>query len=108
MQTRIYIGILSARQANARWVKLGCTLLTTLLASPDGQRFLGSEDDLLKQITRSFAQLDPVGFLMISVRQRLTQRRPEVQWYSRVGSYILEEAGLGDSYLRVPRDARHA
>jgi rapamycin-insensitive companion of mTOR len=43
-----------------RWVKLGCTLLTTLLASPDGRRFLVSEDDLLKQLTRSFAQLDPV------------------------------------------------
>lgn len=48
------------RQANMRWVKLGCTLLTTLLASSDGQRFLSSEDDLLKQLTKSFAQLDPV------------------------------------------------
>lgn len=46
-------------KANMRWVKLGCTLLTTLLASSDGQRFLSSEDDLLKQLTRSFAQLDP-------------------------------------------------
>lgn len=46
-------------KANMRWVKLGCTLLTTLLASSDGQRFLSLEDDLLKQLTRSFAQLDP-------------------------------------------------
>ncbi|KAI0304497.1 Rapamycin-insensitive companion of mTOR, N-term-domain-containing protein [Multifurca ochricompacta] len=46
-------------KTNMRWVKLGCTLLTTLLASPDGQRFLASEDDLLNQLTRSFAQLDP-------------------------------------------------
>ncbi|KAI0252434.1 Rapamycin-insensitive companion of mTOR, N-term-domain-containing protein [Lactifluus subvellereus] len=46
-------------KTNMRWVKLGCTLLTTLLASPDGQRFLTSEDDLLNQLTRSFAQLDP-------------------------------------------------
>ncbi|KAI9458810.1 Rapamycin-insensitive companion of mTOR, N-term-domain-containing protein [Russula earlei] len=46
-------------KTNLRWVKLGCTLLTTLLASPDGRRFLASEDDLLKQLTRSFAQLDP-------------------------------------------------
>ncbi|KAI0061413.1 hypothetical protein BV25DRAFT_1900415 [Artomyces pyxidatus] len=46
-------------KANMRWVRLGCTLLTTLLASADGQRFLSSEDDLLKQVTRSFAQLDP-------------------------------------------------
>jgi hypothetical protein len=47
-----------------RWVKLGCMLLTTLLASPDGQRFLASEDDLLSQLTRSFAQLDPVRLRM--------------------------------------------
>lgn len=51
-------------QTNLRWVKLGCTLLTTLLASPDGRRFLTSEDDLLKQLTRSFAQLDPVRLFM--------------------------------------------
>ncbi|TFY70661.1 hypothetical protein EVG20_g2351 [Dentipellis fragilis] len=46
-------------QSNQRWVKMGCTLLSTLMASPDGQRFLGSEDDFLRQIVRSFAQLDP-------------------------------------------------
>jgi rapamycin-insensitive companion of mTOR len=47
-----------------RWVKLGCTLLTTLLANSDGRRFLSTEDDLLKQLTRSFAQLDPVRHLV--------------------------------------------
>ncbi|KAI0259840.1 Rapamycin-insensitive companion of mTOR, middle domain-containing protein [Gloeopeniophorella convolvens] len=46
-------------KANMRWVKLGCTWLTTLLSSTEGQRFLANEDDLLKQLTRSFAQLDP-------------------------------------------------
>lgn len=44
-----------------RWVRLGCSLLTTLLASPDGVRFLLTEDDFLKQIIKSFAQLDPVS-----------------------------------------------
>lgn len=47
---------------NTRWVRLGCSLLTTLLASPDGIRFLASEDDLLKQLVKCFAQLDPVCF----------------------------------------------
>ncbi|KAI6145691.1 Rapamycin-insensitive companion of mTOR, N-term-domain-containing protein [Pisolithus thermaeus] len=47
------------KQQNLRWVRLGCSLLTTLLASPDGVRFLLYEDDLLKQIIKSFAQLDP-------------------------------------------------
>lgn len=51
-------------QANLRWVKLGCTLLTTLLASLDGRRFLATEDEFLKQLRMSFAQLDPVRHLM--------------------------------------------
>ncbi|KAF9221011.1 hypothetical protein BS17DRAFT_786363, partial [Gyrodon lividus] len=50
---------LPRKQPNLRWVRLGCNLLTTLLASPDGIRFLMSEDDFLKQIVKSFAQLDP-------------------------------------------------
>lgn len=50
---------LPRKQPNVRWVRLGCSLLTTLLASPDGIRFLASEDDLLKQIVKCFAQLDP-------------------------------------------------
>ena len=46
-------------QANDRWVRLGCSFLTTLMASPDGLRFL-AEDEFLKQIVKSFTQLDPV------------------------------------------------
>ncbi|KAH7923835.1 hypothetical protein BV22DRAFT_1035895 [Leucogyrophana mollusca] len=49
------------KQPNLRWVRLGCQLLTTLLASPDGIRFLSSEDDFLKQILQCFAQLDPLN-----------------------------------------------
>ena len=49
-----------AAQGNAKWVKLGCAMLTTLLASPEGVRLLSSEDEFLPQITMSFAQLDPV------------------------------------------------
>ncbi|KAH0832008.1 Rapamycin-insensitive companion of mTOR, N-term-domain-containing protein [Lanmaoa asiatica] len=50
---------LPRKQPNLRWVRLGCNLLTTLLASPDGVRFLMTEDDFLNQIVKSFAQLDP-------------------------------------------------
>ena len=50
---------LSKPKFNMRWVRLGCMLLTSLLASGDGVRFLG-EDDFLMQIVKSFAQLDPV------------------------------------------------
>ena len=34
--------------------------MTTLIASPDGVRFLATEDQFLAQIVKSFAQLDPV------------------------------------------------
>ncbi|KDR82835.1 hypothetical protein GALMADRAFT_88557 [Galerina marginata CBS 339.88] len=46
-------------RANTRWVRLGCSLLTTLMASQDGVRYLWSEDQFLTQIEQSFAQLDP-------------------------------------------------
>ncbi|KAF9781640.1 Rapamycin-insensitive companion of mTOR, N-term-domain-containing protein [Thelephora terrestris] len=46
-------------KGNAKWVKLGCAMLTTLLASPEGVRLLSTEDEFLPQIRASFAQLDP-------------------------------------------------
>ncbi|EDR13794.1 uncharacterized protein LACBIDRAFT_309182 [Laccaria bicolor S238N-H82] len=46
-------------KANTRWVRLGCSLLTTLMSSPDGVRYLSTEDQFLAQIVKSFAQLDP-------------------------------------------------
>ncbi|KAK7048427.1 Rapamycin-insensitive companion of mTOR, N-term-domain-containing protein [Favolaschia claudopus] len=48
-------------KANQRWVKLGCSLLTTLTASPDGVRYLSTEDPFFTQIVKSFAQLDPLN-----------------------------------------------
>ncbi|KAF8645235.1 hypothetical protein AX16_008062 [Volvariella volvacea WC 439] len=46
-------------KSNTKWVKLGCSLLTTLLSTTDGVRYLSTEDQFLMQITRCFAQLDP-------------------------------------------------
>ncbi|KAF4617458.1 hypothetical protein D9613_006099 [Agrocybe pediades] len=46
-------------RTNARWVRLGNSLLTTLMAAPDGVRYLATEDQFLSQIVKSFAQLDP-------------------------------------------------
>ena len=53
---------LSKSKTNIRWIRLGCSFLTSLLASPDGVRFL-HEDDFMNQIVKSFAQLDPVSCL---------------------------------------------
>lgn len=49
----------SPSQNTVKYTQLGCTLITTLLASPDGVRYL-AEDKLLRQIADSLVQLDPV------------------------------------------------
>ena len=47
-------------KANMKRVKLRCTLITTLISNPDGLKFLEREDELLPQISKCFAQLEPV------------------------------------------------
>lgn len=47
-------------KSNQKWVKLGCTLITTLLSNADGVRFLQSEDPFMKQLADCFADIDPV------------------------------------------------
>ncbi|KAH6911417.1 Rapamycin-insensitive companion of mTOR, middle domain-containing protein [Coprinopsis sp. MPI-PUGE-AT-0042] len=49
----------SGHQANVKWVKLGCTLMNTLTSTPEGVRYLANDDQLLAQLMRAFAQLDP-------------------------------------------------
>ncbi|KAJ2919190.1 hypothetical protein MD484_g1222, partial [Candolleomyces efflorescens] len=47
-------------KGNSRWVKLGCTLINTLMATAEGVKYLMSgEDQFLAQIRKSFMQLDP-------------------------------------------------
>ncbi|KAJ4482113.1 Rapamycin-insensitive companion of mTOR, N-term-domain-containing protein [Lentinula aciculospora] len=46
-------------KVNLRWVRLGCSLLTTLMANQDGVRYLSLEDPFMGQIVKCFAQLDP-------------------------------------------------
>ncbi|KAM0790272.1 hypothetical protein ACM66B_005576 [Microbotryomycetes sp. NB124-2] len=43
---------------NVKYTQLGCSILSTLLANPDGVRYL-NEDKLLPQIADCLAQLDP-------------------------------------------------
>ena len=42
---------------NHKWVKLGCSLISTMLVNPEGIRFL-SEDKLLPQMVECFNELD--------------------------------------------------
>ncbi|KAK4705182.1 rapamycin-insensitive companion of mTOR, partial [Phenoliferia sp. Uapishka_3] len=44
----------------AKYTQLACTILTTLIANPDGVRYL-MEDKLLPQIADCLSQLDPLG-----------------------------------------------
>ncbi|WWD20882.1 hypothetical protein CI109_105359 [Kwoniella shandongensis] len=42
---------------NHKWVRLGCSLLSTMLSNPEGIRFL-TEDKLLRQMLECFNELD--------------------------------------------------
>ncbi|KAF8349461.1 Rapamycin-insensitive companion of mTOR, N-term-domain-containing protein [Amanita rubescens] len=42
-----------------KWIRLGCSLLNTLMKSPEGIKYLSTEDQFLSQIVKAFAQLDP-------------------------------------------------
>ncbi|CCA73896.1 related to protein ste16 [Serendipita indica DSM 11827] len=46
-------------KSNMKWVKLGCLILSTLVKTSEGTKFLLSEDDFLKDLSDSFAQFDP-------------------------------------------------
>lgn len=52
--------VLMFDKSHTKWVRLGCSLMTTLISSSDGVRYLATEDQFLAQIVKSFAQLDPV------------------------------------------------
>jgi rapamycin-insensitive companion of mTOR len=45
-----------------RWVRLACSLITTLVTSPEGIRFLAGEDSLLPQLAVCFTELLPVRY----------------------------------------------
>lgn len=53
---------------NQRWVKLGCILLRTLLANPEGIRFL-TEDKLLSQMADCFNDIDEVQLMCTLSRE---------------------------------------
>lgn len=47
-------------QPNHKWVKLACTVLSTMLANPEGIKYL-TEDKLLRQMVECFNELDQVS-----------------------------------------------
>ena len=73
-----------------KWVKLGCTLMNTLTSTPEGVRYLENDDQLLSQLVKAFAQLDPVRCLLsLSLYGRIADVWV-VQWGVGIGSYFLE------------------
>jgi rapamycin-insensitive companion of mTOR len=63
---------LTSTQPNTKWVRLGNSLLITLMASSEGVKYLQTEDQFLTQIVKSFAQLDPVcAFLRLLLAEFL-------------------------------------
>lgn len=49
-------------QSNEQWTRLACTLLETLLQTPEGYEYL-AEDQMLRQIAESLFQIDTVRLL---------------------------------------------
>lgn len=47
-------------QPNHKWVQLACGLIGTMLATPEGLKYLG-EDKLLKQLSECFVELETVS-----------------------------------------------
>ncbi|GAA6031289.1 hypothetical protein JCM8097_005586 [Rhodosporidiobolus ruineniae] len=53
-----YAGMRKDAPAAAKWTRLGCSLLSTLLANPDGVAYL-AEDKTLRSISDALFQLEP-------------------------------------------------
>lgn len=87
-----------------KWVRLGCALLTTLVASPDGVRYLSTEDVFLQQIVWGFSQLDPVRTCVVSSQRDIEDLRV-VQRTARFRSHILESSCERHSNLWILRNA---
>ncbi len=69
---------LAKSKPNIRWIRLGCLLISSLVASPEGLRFL-AEDDFLNQIVKSFAQLDPVRLAFVYFVLEINHLEPNLQ-----------------------------
>ncbi|TPX33890.1 hypothetical protein SmJEL517_g03313 [Synchytrium microbalum] len=63
-------------KANTKYVRIGCELLKTLVASPEGVRIL-SENKLLEQIAECLAQLDPIQHAAMPGEHMFSKERME-------------------------------
>jgi hypothetical protein len=61
------------------------------MSTPEGVRYLTTDDQLLVQIVKSFAQLDPVRLLVLSCINIEVLMSCIVQWCSRFRSNTVKE-----------------
>lgn len=90
---------------NQRYVRVGCALFTTLLASPEGVKYLGG-NKLLFQIAECLAQLDPVSIYIAWAFTRCAKRLLD-QWSKSFRSYTLKSEVSRYSELWVLHVARN-
>ncbi|ORX40861.1 Rapamycin-insensitive companion of mTOR, middle domain-domain-containing protein [Kockovaella imperatae] len=81
---------------NHKWVRLGCALLSTMLANPEGVRFV-SEDKLIPQLSDCFNELDQyVG--VPSIQPLLTKARVETTltygYFEMIGTLSKHAEGI--------------
>ncbi|THG99686.1 hypothetical protein EW026_g2711 [Hermanssonia centrifuga] len=87
---------LAKSKPNIRWIRLGCLLISSLVASPEGLRFL-AEDDFLNQIVKSFAQLDPSNSQQIQepiFSKRRMQETLTYGYFEMLGTLSKRKEGL--------------
>ena len=89
-------------QLTVKWVKIGCSLLSTLLANPDGVKYLASEDEFLPQLFKGFSQLDPVGVPNRQLNNLLKYQAANST--DRRGNRFLEEKDRRNAHLRLLGD----
>lgn len=83
---------------NRKYIRLGCVLINTLLASPDGVRFL-SEDKFLKELRECLDQLNPITNSGINISEPLMSKGRisetlTVGYFEMIGTLTSSNEGL--------------
>lgn len=81
---------------NRKYIRLGCVLINTLLANPDGVKFL-MEDKLLKELRECLDQLDPMGRVNASeplMSKSRIQETLTVGYFQMIGTLTQSSEGI--------------
>ena len=89
-------------QSNEQWTRLACTLLETLLQTPEGYEYL-AEDQMLRQIAESLFQIETVGLLWCgsAFLFSLLTKSPVRRYLLRQGSRVCSRFSASNELSRA-------